>query len=156
MCSHAGIDDELGEGMSRIGHAALAVAGDPDARILLYAEVEEDLDHMILRYALPGAGKLRCALAFGEVADAVRDVWEHSREAGPRYRWRAMLFLAQGRKFRVELLYDADVDPELSMYDKEDRLLAEYFPGMEVEPVDLPGGVELTLDERPFWKKLWG
>jgi hypothetical protein len=66
------------------------------------------------------------------------------------------VYLVQDRKFRVQLLYDDEVDPELSMYDKEDRLLEEHFPGMEVEPVDLPGAVELTLDDRPFWKKLWG
>ncbi|HEX8209023.1 MAG TPA: hypothetical protein VF584_02465 [Longimicrobium sp.] len=142
--------------MNRIGLAALDVAGDPDARILLYAEVEDALDHMILRYAPPGAEKLRCALEFHELADAVRDAWEHSREAGPRYRWRAMLFLVKDRKFRVQLLYDDEVDLGLSMYDKEDRLLAEHFPGTEVEPVELPGAVELTLDDRPFWKKLWG
>lgn len=155
MSSHAGVDEELGEGMNRIGLAALAAAGDPDARILLYAEVEEALDHMILRYAPPGAEKLRCVLRFDEVADAVRDAWEHSREAGPRYRWRAMLFLVKDRKFRVQLLYDDEVDADLSMYDKEDRLLEEHFPGMDVEPVDMPGAVELTLDDRPFWKKLW-
>ncbi len=156
MSSSPGVDEELGDAMNRIGAAALALAGDPDARILLYAEVEEDWDHMILRYALPGAEKLRCVLRFDEVADAVRDAWEHSRAAGPRYRWRAIVYLVEDRKFRVELLYDADVDPELSMYDKEDRLLQEHFPGMEVEPVDMPGAVELTLaDRRPFWK-FWG
>ena len=150
MISYPGVDDELGEEMHRIGVAALAVAGDPDARILLYAEVEEDLDHMILRYALPGAEKLRCALEFGEVADAVRDAWEQSRRAPFRHQWRAMVYLVKDRRMRVELLYDGEVDPVVSMYDKEDRLLQEHFPGMEVEPVDLPGAVELTLDDRPF------
>jgi hypothetical protein len=149
------VDEELGEAMNRIGVAALALAGDPDARILLYAEVEEDWDHMILRYALPGAEKLRCVLRFDEVADAVRDAWEHSRAAGSRYRWRAMVYPVKDRKMDVKLLYDGEVDPELTMYDKEDRLLQEHFPGMEAEPVDLPGAVELTLDNRAFWK-FWG
>ena len=148
--------DGLGEGMNRIGVAALAVAGDPDARILLYAEVNEVLVHMILRCALPGAKNLRCAVESDELVDAIRDAWEHSRAAGIRYRWRAMVYLVKDRKMDVKLLYDGEVDPELTMWEKEDLLLHEHFPGMEVEPAEeLPGGVELTLDDRPFWKKLW-
>jgi len=155
VSSSPGVDEELGDAMNRIGVAALALAGDPDARILLYAEVEEDWDHMIMRYALPGAEKLRCVLRFDEVADAVRAAWEHSSEAGSRFRWRALVYLVEDRKMRVELLYDGEVDPELTMYDKEDRLLQKHFPGMDVEPVDMPGAVELSLDDQPFWRKFW-
>ncbi len=152
MSTSLGVDEELGEAMNRIGVAALALAGNPDARILLYAELEEDWDQMILRYALPGAEKLRCIVEFEEVADAVREAWEHSRNAGSRYRWRAMVYLIEDRKMRVELLYDGEVDAEVTMYEKEDRLLHEHFPGMDVETVELRGAVELSLKDRPFWK----
>jgi len=149
--------DELGEGLNRIGVALSDVVGDPDARILLYAEVTEVLYHAIMRYALPGAEELRCGDEGDEVADLVRDVWERSRAAGLLYRWRAMVYLVKDRKMNVKLLYDEQVDPELSMWEKEDLLLQEHFPGMNVGPAEeLPGGVELSLaDPRPFWRKFW-
>jgi hypothetical protein len=68
-----------------------------------------------------------------------------------------MVYLVKDRKMNVKLLYDEQVDPELSMWEKEDLLLQEHFPGMNVGPAEeLPGGVELSLaGPRPFWKRFW-
>ena len=146
------VPEGLEEAMNGIGVAALSAAGDPDARVLLYAEVREDMEQMLLRYMPPGEDKLRCALEFDEAADAVRDAWEISRSAGPRLEWRAILYQVEGGKMRVELLYDEDVDEDLTFYEKELELLERHFPGVDVVPVELPGAVELTLAKRPFWR----
>ena len=124
---------EMGDYFNDIGVEALRLVGDEDARILFYAEVSEDLEHMIFRYAMPGDSKLRYREDFDAVADAMRDAWEYSRSLGPKYRWRGIVYRVQDRKMAVDILYDEDIDPELSMFDKEDRLLEKYYPGMEVD-----------------------
>ena len=147
------IPEALEAAMNRIGVAALAAAGDPDARVLLYAEVGEDMDQMFVRYMAPGEDRLRCAEATDELGDAVRAAWEISRDAGARQRWRAIVYHVADRKMRAELLYDGEVDEERTFYEKELDLLERHFPGVEVVPVELPDAVTLSLPRRrPFWR----
>ena len=148
------IPEELGEAINRIGVQALAVAGDPDARLLFYVEVHPGMDHMIFRHASPGEEKLRCAEESDELVEAMREAWDICNQAGVP--WRAMVYFIENQAMKVELLYDEQVSEALTMYEKEEALLDKYFPGMEVVPVDLPGAVQLSLrSPRPFWK-IWG
>lgn len=125
---------EMGDCFNDIGVAAVRLVGDEDARILFYAEVIEGLEHMIFRYAKPGEAKFHCREEFDSVADAMRDAWEYSRSLGPKFQWRGIVYRVEDRKMAVEILYEEDIDPELSMFDKEDKLLEKYYPGMEVGP----------------------
>jgi hypothetical protein len=149
------IPPELDEAINRIGVEALKVAADDDARVLIYGEISEDLDHMIFRHGPAGGSTLYCADDVPEVLDAVHDAWEICRARGEKYRWRAILYRIERRKIDVKLLYADEVDEELSMYDKEDRLLETYYPGVEIVPMapDPPGSVRLQSPDRsPLWK----
>lgn len=128
------IPPELGDHFNQIGVEAVRLVGDENATILFYAEVIDGLEHMIFRYARPGEKKFRCHDEFDPVADAMRDAWEYSTSLGPKYSWRGIIYRVENKKMNVKILYEEDIDPEMSMYDKEDRILEEYYPGMEVIP----------------------
>lgn len=145
------IPQGLDEAINRIGLEALAIAPDDGCSVLFYAEVRPDMEHMILRYALPGEGELRCAEASDRLVDALREAWDICARAAKA--WQAMIYVIKDRKLKVELLYQGEVSDKVTMYEKEDALIAKYFPGMEVIPVELPGSVSLSLEPgRPFWK----
>ena len=146
------IPEQLGPALERVGEAALDAAGNADASLIIYAELDDDMIQAFMRYRLPGEPCLRCTAEFDEATDAIRDAWELSREAGTR--WRAIVYRVADRKMHVDLLYDEHVDERLTLYGKEERLLAEHYPGVDVIP-DEPGpdAIELTLPpRRPFWK----
>jgi hypothetical protein len=124
---------EMGDYFNDIGVEAVRLVGNEDAKILFYAEVIDGLEHMIFRYAEPGESKFRCREDIHSVADAMRDAWEYSRSLGSKYQWRGIIYRVEDRKMAVEILYEEDIDPELSMYDKEDKILEKYYPGMSVE-----------------------
>lgn len=124
---------EMGDYFNDIGVEAVQLVGNEDAKILFYAEVIDGLEHMIFRYAMPGDSNFRCREDIHPVADAMRDAWEYSRSLGPKFEWRGIIYRVEDRKMAVEILYDEDIDPDLSMYDKEDRILEKYYPGMGVE-----------------------
>ena len=147
------IPENLGEAMNRIGVITLEAVGDPDASVLLYAEVHDDMDQVFLRYMAPGEDKLRCSEQTADIADAVVSAWRISRNAGQR--WRALVYRISERKMHVELLYDEHVDDELTFYEKELRLLARLYPGVEVVPADVPGSVALSLPRRRSFWRFW-
>ena len=123
---------EMGDYFNEIGVQAVRLVGNPDAKILIYGEVVNGLEHMIFRYANPGDVNFRCRDDTDLVGDAMRDAWEYSRSLG--YEWTGILYRLADRKMTVNLLYGGDIDPEDSMYDKEEKILEKYYPGMEVEP----------------------
>lgn len=150
------IPEQLGPALERVGEAALDSAGDADASLILYAELDDDMIQTFMRYRLPGEPCLRCTAEFDEATDAIRDAWELSRAAGGRQTWRAIVYRVVDRTMHVDLLYDEHVDDRLTLYDKEERLLARHFPGVEVIPDEPdPDAIELRLaPRRPFWK-IW-
>ena len=146
--------DEFESALNRIGVEALAVAGNEDARVLIYAEVCEELEHVIFRHGEPGGTKLYCADDYPAVLDALRDAWEISRAMGAKYTWRAMVYRVEQGRMDVDLKYKGEIDENLSMYDKEDRLLEEYYPGVEVVPMpeDPPGSFQPEPSSKPLWR----
>jgi hypothetical protein len=123
----------MGDYFNDIGVEAVRLVGNEDAKILFYAEVVDGVEHMIFRYAKPGESKFHCREDIDTVADAMRDAWEYSRSLGPKYTWHGIIYRVEDRKMAVDLLYEGDVDFDESMFDKEDRILEKYYPGMEVE-----------------------
>ncbi len=148
---------QLGEAMERAGVEALAVAGNPDARVLIYAELSEQLEQAIFRHGPPDGNQLHCSENFDRVLDALRDAWEISRARGRKFRWRAVIYRIERGRMDVKLLYGREVDPRLTLYDKEEQLLSTYYPGVIVVPaVPSPGAFELEAVPRRPWWKLWG
>ena len=148
---------ELGPAMDRVGTEALAIAGDETARVLIYGEFSDDMDQLFFRHGPADGTTLRCEDDVPGVFDALRAAWELCRAKGEKYCWRAVIYRVELGKMDVRLLYDDEVDDALTLYDKEERLLETYYPGVEVEPVpqDRPGSVRLLPSRRPPFWKLW-
>ena len=124
---------ELDEILDRTGVEAPAAAGDDDARMLYCGEAREDRFQVLLRFARKRDSKLRCSEDVDEIIGSMREAWEISRSLGPAFTWRAMVYRIENRKRAVDLLSGDEVDEALTLYDKEEKLLAKHFPGMEVE-----------------------
>lgn len=124
---------EFGDRLNQIGVEAIGTVGDEDAKILIYADMADDSDEIIFLAARSGEDRLRTPDDVLPVADALRAAWTYSRGLGPEHRWVAIAYRIEDRKMSVELFYDGDVPADEGIFEKQDRLVAKYFPGMDAE-----------------------
>lgn len=122
-------DVELGDRLNDLGALILERIGDADAKVLLYAEVDESGDTVFLVFRRPGEACLRALDEIGDISDSISAAWEHSR-SGAAAVWRGMTYLIEDRKMKVTFHYGDEVGSDPLMIRQTQALLAEHFPGL--------------------------
>jgi hypothetical protein len=129
------VNEELSELYNSVGIAAVEAAGDETAKILVYAEFQRGASGMIFRYQPRGASVVKQVADTWPVEEALYRLWSFTCENDEAACWRAIVYVVDDGKVTARLLYGDQVDPEKTMYEKDEALLEEFFPGLPIEPV---------------------
>ena len=127
------LPSELGDLFNRVGVEAVRVLRDEDAKVLIYAEIDASGENIIFLAAKRGENRFRSPGDVTGVADALREAWNFSRSLGAQHRWNGVAYKIDHRRMTVDLLYGDEVDINEDPFEKQDRLVEKYFPGMKVE-----------------------
>jgi hypothetical protein len=131
----ATVNDELSELYNDVGVAAVEIAGDETAKILVYAEFQRGASAMIVRYQPKGSTVVKQVRDDFPVEEALYRLWSFTCENDEAACWDAIVYVVDDGKVTVRLLYGDQVDPDKSLLDKGRLLLGEFFPGLPVEPL---------------------
>jgi len=126
--SPAEVPPPVEEAYAAVRQRMLEAAGDPQARVLVYAELSSASQASITRYQLPGEQVVRQWADGPELDDALHALWGECSDRDAR--WQGILLLVDAGVLRVHLLDRADRDRTL--YEKDDEVTGWYFPGLRV------------------------
>lgn len=127
------VNEELSELYNDVGLAAVELAGDETAKILVYAEFERGASAVIFRYQPKGSPVVKQVGDLFPVEEALYRLWSFTCENDEAACWRAMVYVVDDGKVTARPLYGDQVDPDKTMFEKEEVLLEEFFPGLPVE-----------------------
>jgi hypothetical protein len=116
-----------------IGQAALAVAREPRAKILVYAEVEDGVISCDVFFLLPAEREVRYRFSTQELRDLVYELWEVGQHPVTPKSWASMRFHIDDGKFDVEYSYPEEIDPAEGLPDRRPRVVAAFFPSLRVD-----------------------
>jgi hypothetical protein len=133
----AAASEEMSEYYHDVGVAAVELAGDPAAKVLVYAEFSAGQSGMAVRYQLPGGTVIKQVLDVASVEEATYRLWRFSCDNAPQGCWRGMVYLVDDGKVTVRLLYDGQVDEDKPLWEKSEALEKKFFPGLPIERISI-------------------
>ena len=114
-----------------IGQAALAVATDLDGRLIVYAEVEPGVVSADILY-VNKEGIVRLRFCPRPLRHLIRDFWQAWRADPDNKEWRAMTYIIDGGKFRLEFTYPDQLVGEHAI-ERRPAVIQKFFGDRKVD-----------------------
>jgi hypothetical protein len=115
-----------------IGGAALDSAADLSGRLLVYAEIEEDVVSADMFY-IESSGKVRFRFCADALRDILYDFWQFWREQVGNKEWRTLCYVIDEGRFAIDIQYDDQLNGEEGLSERRPRVIEKYFNGITVD-----------------------
>lgn len=115
-----------------IGASALGHAPDIAGTILVYSEVEDGVISADVFYITP-LNVVRLRFGTASLQDLIYSFWEQWKKSMEGGAWSVMCYLIEDGKFRIDLSYPDQINPNESIIERRPRALVKYFGSRKVD-----------------------
>jgi hypothetical protein len=118
-----------------IGRAIVACAADATGRVVYTAQCHDGTIGSALYFDV--GGTVRMKFASDQLDNDTIELWDLARKTEARGEWRRLIFVIDGSKFAIRLLYPDEVDSDETPPDKRQAaLIFEHFGATEWDDSD--------------------
>ncbi len=115
-----------------IGRAALGLAEGLAGKLLVYAEVEDGVISADVFY-VNQAGVVRFRFSPKPMQELIYSFWERWKEQPGNREWRAMSYVIEGGKFKIDLSYPDEINPDEDISERRPTVVKKHFGDMKVD-----------------------
>ena len=124
--------------VSKLKYLLQKTVGSSKAKILLIVLIEPEYIERIIHYGLPNTKTIKYLLNDDLVSNYLYNEWMRLKKNNDPNLWSGLIYFTDGKQEVVRYLSKDEVDFDEGITDEqEDALLAEFFPGMELEKISL-------------------
>ena len=116
----------------KIGRLALEMAEHAAERLLVYAEVEDEVISADLFYTTSVSEGVRFRFASTALREEIYSFWDAWRKDG-KPEWRTMAYVMVGGKFSIDFLYEDQMKADEELHDRRPKVVREHFGDMKVD-----------------------
>jgi hypothetical protein len=116
----------------QIGQSALDLADGLAGKLLVYAEVEDGVISADLFYVKEG-GTVRFRFSSKALQELLYTFWEGWKEEPGNREWRAMSYVVDGGKFKLDLTYPDQINADEDISDRRPLVVKKYFGDAKVD-----------------------
>lgn len=115
-----------------IGQAALGLAEGLAGKLLVYTEVEDGVISADVFY-VNQAGVVRFRFSPKPMQELIYSFWERWKEQPGNREWRAMSYVIDGGKFKIDLSYPDEINPDEDLSERRPTVVKKHFGDMKVD-----------------------
>ncbi len=115
-----------------IGQAALGLAEGLKGKLLVYAEVEDEVISADIFYRNE-AGIVRFLFCSEPMRQLIYSFWNKWKEQPGNREWRTMACVLENGKMDITLTYPDQIDSDEDTSDRRPRIIEQHFSGMKVD-----------------------
>lgn len=126
------MNEELEQLYQSIGQAAISsIVGQP-RKILIYAEID-DIKSSVDLFFDDGSEVIQFRLANDTLFDLVEEFWDKWKNEPHNSKWRAMSYIIENQKFKIDFKYPDQVNDEEDVSDRTPLEVKAQFGDMPVD-----------------------